>query len=137
MKIHTTNYTNTFIQIAEDCPATAGEMPPVKGDVMSVANMQFDMVYDKPYTYTSDEVFFQVYADRNNIPASEYVNAKSEYFSKGQACFRASPLTKRYGWGVHSDAEGKVALYACETEEYRKFSNDPALKVVKAMKSKR
>ncbi len=137
MKIHSTNYENTFIQVAEDCPVHEGEMPPVKGDSKSVANLQFDMVYDKPYTYTSDDVFFQVFADRNNISPAEYVTIRAEYFSKGQPCFRASPLTKRYGWGVHSDADGKVALYGCETEEYKKLSNDPAVKVVKAMKSKR
>ena len=31
MKQHTTNYHNTFIEIAEDCPATQSEVPPLKG----------------------------------------------------------------------------------------------------------
>jgi hypothetical protein len=44
-------------------------------------------------------------------------------------------LTKRYGWGVHSDKDGKIALYGCETTEYEKFSNDNSLKIIKAMKS--
>ena len=30
MKTHTTNYKNTFVEIAEDCSANKGEMPPVK-----------------------------------------------------------------------------------------------------------
>lgn len=62
---------------------------------------------------------------------------KTKFFSKGQACFRASPLTKRYGWGVHSNAEGKIALYAVGSEEYQKLSEDQALKHLKAMRSKR
>ncbi|MFO7540636.1 MAG: DUF6157 family protein [Chloroflexota bacterium] len=36
----TTNYFNTLIEIAEDCPATVGEIPPVRGGKKSVANLQ-------------------------------------------------------------------------------------------------
>lgn len=137
MKVHTTNYIDTFIEVAEDCPVKAGEMPPVEGDAPSVANMQFDMVGKNPYKFTSDEVLFQVYATRKNFGESELAKARAEFFSKGQPCFRASPLTKRYGWGIHSNAEGKIALYGCETAEYKKFAENLHLKVVKAMKTSR
>lgn len=137
MKLHTTNYENTFIEIAEDCPAIMGEVPPVKGETKTVANLQFDMVIDNPYKYTSDDVLFQVYAVRNGIKKADMKEAREQFFSKGQACFRASPLTKRYGWGVHSDANGKIALYAAETPEYKKLVKDKTITVVKAMKSKR
>lgn len=137
MKTHTTNYTNTFIEVAEDCPATEGEIPPVKGDNLTVANRQFEMVLKHPYKYTSDDVLFQVYAERNDIPKTEYKRAREEFFSKGQPCFRASPLTKRYGWGVHNDKDGRIALYALGSTEYKKFSKDKSLQVVKAMKSKK
>jgi hypothetical protein len=93
MKVHTTNYQNTFIEIAEDSPAKAGEVPPVKGTEKTMANIQFDMIYDNPYKYTSDDVLFHCYATKNNIPKSELKGAREEFFSKGQPCFRASPLT--------------------------------------------
>ena len=137
MKTHTTNYYNEFIEIAEDCKATTGEMPPVREDKKTAANIQFDMVYENPYKYTSDDVFFQVYADKNCIKKADAKAEREQFFSKGQACFRASPLTKRYGWGVHSNEEGKIAIYACESPEYKKFSKDKSLQVVKAMKSSR
>ncbi len=137
MKTHTTNYKNTFIEIAADCPVSEAKIPPVKGDAKTVANLQFDMVIKHPYKYTSDDVLFQVYAERNNIPTSGWKLAREEFFSKGQPCFRASPLTKRYGWGVHSNADEKIALYASGTPEYTKFSKDKTLQIVKAMKSKR
>lgn len=137
MKTHTTNYTDTFIEIADDCPIAEGEIPPVKGDARTVANLQFDMVIKHPYKYTSDDVLFQVYAERNGIPKSEYKRAREEFFSKGQPCFRASPLTKRYGWGVHNNSEGRIALYPAGSPEYKKFQKDRSLQVVKAMKSKR
>lgn len=137
MKIHTTNYTNTLIAIADDCPASRGEIPPQKGDAKSVATRQFEMLSQKPYQYTSDDVLFQVYADRNDLTESERPAARQQFFSKGQPCFRASPLTKRYGWGIHSDENGRIALLGCETEAYEKLANDVTLQVVKAMKSSR
>ena len=136
MKVHTTNYENTLIAIADDCPVKAGEVPPLKGDSRSVANIQFDMLIEHPYQYTSDDVLFRVYAERNQLSASAMEKAREQFFSKGQPCLRCSPLTKRYGWGVHSNAEGKVALYACDSKEYQKLLKD-AGQVVKAMKTKR
>jgi len=103
MKIHCINYSNTFFEIADDCPVASGEIPPIKVDTKTVASMRFDIVSKNPNKFTSDDVIFQVYADRNDMKSSEYVEARQQFFSKGQPCFRASPLTKRYGWGVHSD----------------------------------
>jgi len=138
MKVHTTNYENTFIAIADDCPVTHGEIPPVKGDAKSVANMQFAMLANNPpYTFTSDDVLFQVYADRKDLTESERPAARKEFFSKGQPCMRASPLTKRYGWGVHADKDGRIALVACDSPEYEQWINNPDVKVVKAMKTSR
>lgn len=135
MKIHTTNYSDTFIEIADDCPATIGEIPPTKESSKTVASMQFDLIIKNPYKFTSDDVFFQVYADRNDLIKSEYEQARQQFFSKGQPCFRASPLTKRYGWGVHNDKDGKIAIYTCESDEYDTLSKNKSLKVIKAMKS--
>jgi Family of unknown function (DUF6157) len=135
MKTHTTNYLNTFIEVAEDCPTTLGEIPPTKGDNKTVANIQFEMINKNPYKYTSDDVLFQVFALKNDLTESELEKAREQFFSKGQPCFRASPLTKRYGWGVHNDKDGKIGLFGLESEEYQKLSKNNELKVVKAMKS--
>lgn len=135
MKIYTTNYKDTFIEVADDCPTAVGEIPPTKGDAKSVANIQFDILSNNPYKFSSDDVLFQVYAERNGLTKNELEKAREQFFSKGQACFRASPLTKRYGWGIHSNKEGKVALFGSETEEYKKLSKDKTLKIVKALKS--
>lgn len=135
--MHSTNYYNTFIEIAEDCPTSLGEMPPIKGEKRTVANLQFEKLYDNPYKYTSDEVLFDVFAIRKEFTKSEMQEQHEHFFSKGQPCFRASPLTKRYGWGLHADAEGKIALYAADSEEYKKFLADDKIKKVKAMRSKR
>lgn len=137
MKLHTTNYENTFIAVAEDCPVAVAEVPPVKGDKKTVANIQFDMVKKNPYKFTSDDIIFGVYAERKDLTEGELEEAREQFFSKGQPCLRASPLTKRYGWGVHNNAEGKIAIYGRGTKEYEQFAKDSGLKVVKGMKSNR
>src|SRR5690606_7873190 len=120
MKVHTTNYFNTFIEVAEDTKVDCGTKPPSKHP-KTIAELQFDLIDNNPYKFTSDDVSFQVYAERNGIPKSEITTAKTAFFSKGQACFRSSPLTKTYGFGMHFDHKGRVALYGMETSAYKKF----------------
>lgn len=131
-----TNYHNTFIEVAEDCPVLEAEVPKEKGGKKTVPLLQFEMIAHNPYKYTSDEVLFSIFALRNAV-SSEDDTERKRFFSKGQACFRASPLGKRYGWGFHFDENAKMALYAMESEEYREFKNDKTLEHTSAMRSKR
>ncbi|RYY20661.1 MAG: hypothetical protein EOO04_19635 [Chitinophagaceae bacterium] len=131
----TTNYINTFIAVADDCPVLAAEVPVMKGDKPTAATLQFEMIKNHPYKYDSDSIIFQVYAEKNEITKSSLREEREKFFSKGQACLRASPLTKRYGWGVHSNADGKVAIFALESREYEAFLKNKSLKQVKAMRS--
>ncbi len=132
-----TNYFNTLIEIAEDCPATRGEIPPIRGNKKSVANLQFEMLHEHPYEFTSDDIVFAVFAMRKDIPRADWEAQRAIFFAKGQPCFRASPLTKRYGWGVHSNEEGKIALVGVESEAYQRFVADESITKKKAMRSKR
>jgi hypothetical protein len=125
----TTNYYETFISVADDCPVENAEIPPSK-EPKSIAQIQYEMVINKPYEYTSDDVLYAANGERKGI-------SKEQFLSKGQPCFRASPLIKRYGWGVHSNKEGRIAIYARESDEYRQFAEDDSLKQLKAMRSKR
>ncbi|WP_238718888.1 DUF6157 family protein [Pelagihabitans pacificus] len=135
--MHSINYYNTFIEIAPDSPTAKGEMPPLKGEKKSIANLQFEMLHENPYKYTSDDVLFGVFATRQNFDEHELEEQREQYFSKGRPCLRASPLTKKFGWGVHADEEGKIAIYGAETEEYKDFLEDDSIKKVKAMRTKR
>jgi hypothetical protein len=132
-----TNYENTFISVAEDCPVKVAVVPPLRGGKPTVASMQFEMLNGNPYKYTSDDVSFFVHAMKNGIERKDIAREWTEFFSKGQPCLRASPLTKLYGWGVHCDNEGRIAIFAVESKEYAKFAKDKALKQLKAMRSKR
>ncbi|QHS60500.1 DUF6157 family protein [Chitinophaga agri] len=132
----TTNYYNTFIEVAEDCPVTTAEVPPLRGE-KTIANIEFELLVDNPYEFTSDDVLFHVYAAKRQLRTKEFEKEREQFFSKGQACFRSSPLTKRYGWGAHFDADGRMAIYAVESEEYQQFARDKALRQIKAMRSKK
>lgn len=137
MKTHTTNYFDTFIEVADDTKATKGVKPPSKGNQRTVAEMQYDLIAEHPYKHTSDDIVFQVFADRNNLEKTAFKQAREQFFSKGQPCLRTSPLTKTYGFGIHSDDNGKVAIYGMETSEYQKYMTDVKTKKIKAMKSSR
>lgn len=134
---HSTNYYNAFIEVAEDCPALQGEIPQAKGDKKTVALMQFEKIAKHPYVYTSDDLLFGIFAERGELGEAELEAEREKFFSKGQACLRSSPLGKRYGWGIHFNAEGKVAIYPRESGEYIRFRDDPALEHTRAMRSKR
>ena len=57
MKIYTTNYKNTFIEMAEDCPVHKAEISPIKGSKKSVANLQFKY-WTKIHTALLQMIFF-------------------------------------------------------------------------------
>ncbi|MGG5207446.1 DUF6157 family protein [Chryseobacterium sp. MIQD13] len=133
---HTTNYINTFIEVAGDCPVSQAETPPEK-KIKTLAEFQYEQIIKSPYQYTSDDIIFECYALKNDIPESEKQQARIQFFSKGQACLRSSPLAKRYGFGIHHNEDGKVAIFPVEGKEYQNFLNDNSVKKVKAMRSKK
>jgi hypothetical protein len=132
--MHSTNYTNTFIEVADDCKTEVGVVPPEK-TAKTIARMQYELIYDHPYQYTSDEVVFAVYAAKNSLAEAELADQRAAFFAKGQPCLRSSPLGKSYGWGIHFDGEAKVAIYARESADYARLKNDNSLKQLKAMRS--
>jgi hypothetical protein len=134
--MHTTNYKNTFLEVADDCPAKKAETPPDKSE-KTIARLQFEMIHDHPYKYTSDDVVFLVFAIKKNIPLKGYDAVRDKLFAAGQACLRSSPLTKRYGWGIHYNDDEKIALYPVESKEYSAFAKDRSIEHKKAMRSKK
>ncbi len=132
-----TNYSGTFIQVADDCPIETAEQPPVGNKAPTVAALQYALISEHPYELTSDDVLFEVHATRQAIPAEARTAAREEFFAKDRACLRSSPLGKRYGWGIHHDADARVALVPLGSDEYRTLAADPRVKQLKAMRSKR
>ena len=135
--MHTTNYLETFIEVAEDCPVKKAEIPQLKNGEKTIAFIHYELISNHPYKFTSDDVIFNTFVQKNNIGEENLESERINFFSKGQACLRTSPLTKRYGWGVHSDKDGKVAIYSIESNEYKNYCNNSSLKHLKGMRSQR
>ena len=139
--MHTTNYFDTFIAVAEDTAAASAAVPPERA-TPSVAELTFRRIAENPYVLTSDDVIFGVWAERQGIAESDLADNRATFFSKGQPCMRSSDLGKRYGWGVHSNAHGRVALVPLGSAEYEQLATGvgPAgetVAVTRAMRSSR
>ena len=55
--MHTTNYYNTLITVAADCPVARGT-PPSRPD--TIGGLQYALITQQPYGYTSDELLVEV-----------------------------------------------------------------------------
>jgi hypothetical protein len=133
MAMGTTNYYHAFITAAPDATAARGEEPKPG----SVAGLCLDLLQARPYGLTSDELLFEVHARRHAVAEAARNQARALFLARPQACLRASPLVKRYGWGLHHDAHGRVAAYGVETTEYRTLAAARDVTVVAGLRSRR
>lgn len=125
--------TNTFILIAEDCP-TAGAVPPLKAGKPTTARFQYELLSEHPYEYNLDELNFAVHCRFNECePTPSY---KQAFLSRSHPCLRTSPLTRAFGWGVHYDWAGRIAIYPANTIAYQKLIRDPSLNVQRAIRNR-
>ena len=141
MTLESVDYVDTFIALAPDA---SGEMsvPQPRGGKPTVASATFEMISKAPYEHTSGDVIFTVWADRHDVIEPDRAAERAKYYSVGRPCLRASDLGKRYGWGVHADGEGRLAVYAVGSPEYEALEGGTApdgttVKVVRAMRSSR
>ncbi len=133
-------YVNTFTAVAEDCPATTGEVPPERAGRATVAITQYAMLVAAPGRWTQEDVQLASSPEvrgRDDLGNEELERLREDYFARPRACLRASPLPKTFGWGLHYDAEGRITLHAVDSEKYARLSNDPALDQLRALRSSR
>lgn len=137
------NYYNTFITIATDCPAVNGTMPPDKKGGKSKAGIEFELVAANPYKYTQEELLYETHIRHKEIPQEELeargTQIRDEFFQVPKPCLRASMLPKKFGWGLHFNAEGKLALIPMESDQYQQFidGSKGEIRLVPAMRNSR
>jgi hypothetical protein len=137
------NYYQTLIAVADDCPVTESVVPVRRGAKVTVAVLQYDMIAANPHVHTQEDVLFQTWLQRQekmkDLSAEEIAQLREEFFARPQPCLRASPLPKRYGWGLLFDQEGRVALCPMETTAYKEIASGERgdIKVLRAFRSKR
>ena len=135
------NYYNTFIAVAPDTHATAGVVPPRRAGPPTVAALEYELISSRPYRLTQEEVQFAVHVRRQGIQPERVVTEReqlwADFFARPIACMRSSPLPKTYGWGLHFDDQGKVALVPVGGSEYERLAGDPTIEQTRAMRSRR
>jgi Family of unknown function (DUF6157) len=131
------NYCDALVQVADDCPATVGQVPQPRGGRRTKAVLEYELLAEQPYTYTEEDIAFEVYAVLHDIPKPNRPTERTKFLSKGHPHLRVSPLAKRYGWGLHNNSEGKIALIAVESPRYRELLNDSHTAKIKAFRSAR
>lgn len=137
------SYTDTFILVSEDCPVEYGTVPVPTRAGTPAHLIQYELLTENPYTYNHEDLIYEVHVRHKNIPEdvreSSGETIRRELFAKSHPCLRASMLPKRYGWGVHYDSEGKIAIYGMESPEYQAFVSGErgGTKLLRAMRSKR
>jgi hypothetical protein len=130
----TTNYVNTFITVSPDTKAVAGTIP---ARPETIAGCLYSLLADRPYEMTSDDALFEVFRLRDNGTAADLDEARAAFFSKSHPCLRTCPLVKQFGWGIHHDENGRIALYGVESPDYRRLSKDTSLTVIAGVRSSR
>ncbi|HVZ07739.1 DUF6157 family protein [Rhodopila sp.] len=127
-------YLNTFIAVAPDCPVGAGIVP---DRPRSIAGLEYMLLAANPYRFTGKDLILAVHARHKSIDDTDIEPFKLALFSRSHPCLRASLLPNRYGWGAHYDASGRIALYGLGTDDYRRFTSQPGIKVIPAMRNRR
>ena len=128
---------DTFIEVAEDCPAVRAEVPLARGGRATKAVIHYELIAGEPYALTEEDIAFRTHVAMHDIPATAWPAERERFLSQDKPRLRVSPLAKRYGWGIHIDSHGHVGLVPVESAEYQRLATDPALKHVRAFRSKR
>ncbi|WP_421735089.1 DUF6157 family protein [Cellulomonas sp.] len=115
------DYTSTFISVAPDTSAVAGVEP--VGSTIAAAT--FSLIASAPYALRSSDVIFRVWASRHGVSADS-PDEWAAFYATPHACLRSSDLGKRYGWGIHADADGRLAVYAVGSSEYAALADGVA-----------
>lgn len=135
------NYYRTLIAVAEDCPVEAAVVPVPRLGKRTIAVLQYELIAERPHELTQEQVLFECWLVRLGLPeqqlAAERESLWAEYRAKSHPCLRASPLPKSYGWGLLFDEQGRVALLARESAEYRRLLTGDEVRVLNAMRSSR
>jgi len=136
------DYADTFITVAPDTSAQAGEVPVARPQGPTVASATYALVAEHPYRFRSSEVIFTVWADRQGIAEEERGAAWVDFFAKPRPCLRASDLPKRFGWGIHADEHGRIAVYGVDSSAYATLAaghtpDGRPVTVTSAMRSRR
>ncbi|MBT4552270.1 GIY-YIG nuclease family protein [bacterium] len=115
---------NAFIAISEDSDVDRSIIP---GPKKTVARIKYETLIENPYKFTERQLFYEVHVvrrKRNDLKIDSYQ-------------IKRSPLVQKFGWGIHVDNEGRLALIAKESSIYSELVANDDIKKIKAYKRKK
>lgn len=131
------DYYNTLILISDDCPVQESKIPESNRKTKTLAEIEYELLSEKPGYYTQDELQFEAHMIHKGIPEISRDEEKMRFLAKSRACMRASALPKRFGWGIYFDQNGKAEVVPAESEKYQELIQRDDIEKVKAMRSKK
>ncbi|WP_406699967.1 DUF6157 family protein [Singulisphaera sp. Ch08] len=104
--------------------------------------LQYELLTTHPYHSTHEDLHYEVHVRHKAVSDEERTfrgqEIREELLARPHPCLRASLLSKKYGWGIHYDERGRIALYPMESDAYRRFVQAGAITTrVFALRSKR
>jgi hypothetical protein len=123
--IRATPVREELIEVATDTSAVRGEVPSDSGISKTIARISYEVLADNPYRFDEREFYHEVHVVRRGR-----TNLKIENYN-----IKRLALVKKYGWGIHRNAHGKLALVACESSRYKELQADPRVKRTKAYRN--
>ena len=117
------HWTNTFIQVASDCPATSGVVPVTKRPEKTAHQIQYELLAEFPYRFTFEDLLYEVHIRHKGytgLEEDELALIRQELLQRNHPCLRASMLPKKFGWGFHYNEHGTIAVYGMESEQYKR-----------------
>ncbi len=73
------NYYDTLVEVADDCPVSAAQVPQARGGKKTKAVVEYELLVEHPYTYTEEDIAFEVYAV---IPKAKWATERKKVLSK-------------------------------------------------------
>lgn len=97
-----------LILVAEDTQAIKAQEPPNSRIPKTIVRIAYEVLSEEDYKYSEAEYHYEVHVKRR-----EKEDLKIHNYN-----IKRSPLLQKYGWGIHRNTEGKLALVAMESERY-------------------
>jgi hypothetical protein len=101
-----------LIEVAEDYQEKYAQEPPNRNP-KTISRIEYELLVENPYKYTERELFHEVHVVYRGRP-----DLKIDSYN-----IKRSTLVQSFGWGLHRNDQGKLALVAFESDRYKMLQN--------------
>lgn len=102
--------------VAEDCkvPNAVEPSSKLRNDKKTNNRITWEVLHEAPYAYDAKKL-----KEKIHLEIRGRTDLKLEAYN-----IRKSKMAQCFGWGIHQNSEGKLALVAMESEKYQQLKNN-------------